>query len=315
MMARTALAFPFVLGIFLAPSPVRAEKSDAAPPASDGAAASAPASPAEARPSPAATEPTEPTASAAPAAPAIVPAAKARASKPEPAPQDSRPFIVVCQDGECLPYTRGCPRGLRFDGRDCVPVVPPTPVEQAAADREAEQKHTMRMLERRRPRLTISLEGVLGIRSGGVHALAAGLHLGYQGQVTPHFGLILRGGVLGGTALYGTTGDNDPALGTTSTSSTSLFGLMLQLMPYFGPFGRLYLGPLGCLGYFSHGRNSLGWGMDTVSLRDGLAGGAGLMGGVLIGERERVAVQFMVMAGALRGDPLFLTTVGLVFRY
>jgi hypothetical protein len=312
MMARTALAFPFVLGVFLAPSPVWAEESEAAQPASDGAAASAPASPAEAPPSPAATAPA---ASAASAASTTVPAAKARASKPEPAPQDSRPFIVVCQDGECLPYTRGCPRRLRFDGRDCVPVEEPTPVAQAAADREAEQRLMMRMLERRRPRFTISFEGVLGTRSGGVLTLAAGLHLGYQGQVTPRFGLILRGGALGGTAVYETAGDSDPALGTTSTSSTSIFGLMLQAVPYFGPFGRFYVGPMGFLGYFSHGRNSLGWGMDEVSLRDGLAGGAGFMGGVLIGERERLAVQFTGMVGALRGDALFLTTVGLVFRY
>ena len=309
MMTRTALALPFVLGLLFGPSPVRAEESEAAPPVSDGAAASAPASSAEAQPSPAATAP------AAPAAPATVPAAKVQASEPKPAPQDSRPFIVVCQDGECLPYTRGCPRRLRFDGRDCVPVDDPTPVAQAAADREAEQRLMMRMLERRRPRFTISLEGVLGMRSGGVGTLAAGLHLGYQGQVTPRFGLILRGGVLGGTAMYGTTGDSDPAFATKSTSSTSLFGLMLQVVPYFGPFGRFYVGPLGFLGYFSHGRNSLGWGMDTVSLRDGLAGGVGFMGGILLGERERVAVQFTGMAGALRGDALFLTTVGVVFRY
>ena len=215
-----------------------------------------------------------------------------------------------------MPYTRGCPRGLRFDGRDCVPVGQPTPAAPAAADREAEQRLMMRMLERRRPRFTISLEGVLGIREGGVPRLSGpGCTWVYQGQVTPRFGLILRGGVLGGTALYQTTGDNDPALGTTSTSSTSTFGLMLQVAPYFGPFGRFYVGPMGFLGYVSYGRDSLGWGMDEVSLRDGLAGGVGFMGGVLIGERERLAVQFTGMAGALRSDALVLTTVGLVFRY
>lgn len=41
----------------------------------------------------------------------------------------------------------------------------------------------------------------------------------------------------------------------------------------------------------------------------------GFMGGILLGEREHVAVQFTGMGGALGGDALFLTTVGVVFRY
>ena len=292
---------------------VQAEETGAPPAAAASSTTAAPwdKTAAPAQPSPPTPEPAPVPATAAPTAPAASP-------PPGPAAASTRPFIILCQDGECAPYTRGCPRGLRFDGvRDCIPPGQlPADQAAAAAAREEEQKLALRLQNRRQPKFAISLDGMLGILgySNSATALSLRLLVGYRGQIVPQAGLVVRGGVVGGIVVYDRSSDTTPAETASGSDSTGTVGGVIELAPYLGPFGRFYCGPLVFLGYFVHGKDTLRVGVDSLSLEKGTTAGLGLHGGVLLGDRERVALQFSVQGSGRNGFFLF-TTVGVGFLY
>jgi hypothetical protein len=68
------------------------------------------------------------------------------------------------------------------------------------------------------------------------------------------------------------------------------------------------------LGYFAFGKEALSTGSESLSLHNGGPVGLGLHGGALLGDYERVAIQFSVQGSGLGGLFLF-TAVGVGFPY
>ena len=92
--------------------------------------------------------------------------------------------------------------------------------------------------------------------------------------------------------------DYSPTSDSTDSASDStlmLAGLM-EAAPFFGPFGRFYIGPSLWAGYISFNRQHLSAesysGRRTFDLSDGPMYGVGVLGGVLLGAPERTDLTF-----------------------
>jgi len=195
-----------------------------------------------------------------------------------------------------------CAPGDAFDGYYCLPAA----YGQGAAppgyrDPGEERALALRMQHRMRGKFTIDLQGGLGLmapkqwtNSRSVPALSGALLFGYRRNYQPQFGVLVRGGALLGIPIF--TYDDPSASSSSSTDSDATFmaGVLVEAAPYFGPFGRFYVGPSVFAGYVGFADNSLQAGPagTTFYLSDGALYGIGLAGGVVVGEREQTDITF-----------------------
>ena len=204
-----------------------------------------------------------------------------------------------------VPYP-ACAPGYLFDGYYCVP----SPYFRGAPlpeyrDPEEERAFALRMEHRLRGKFTIDLQGGIGLLGisewngdSNVVTPTGALLFGYRRNYSPQFGMLFRGGFLLGIPIYQYT----PTTGTSSSSNssgsdaTTMAGVMAEVAPFFGPFGRFYFGPLAWLGYLSFAESTLKAGKGGFYLGDGPTYGLGGTGGILVGAREQIDLNLAVRA-------------------
>jgi hypothetical protein len=232
------------------------------------------------------------------------------------------PIIILCQNDYCLPYSVGCPPGTVFDGRSaCVPPTVQDPSGISGPELEARQNEASmatRLQHRMRSRVTLEMDGGLGFLrepdfSREVDLFSARAMLGYRMQFTPQLGLQVRVGGRLGVASYRARTVSANGWQTPADDQMVFGGGLVELMPFVGPIGRFYLGPIGQLGYLTYEKDALRSGSETVPLHAGLTAGGGLHGGVVLTDKEMVAVHFSTIVAYHDGLAL-LFTVGVGYH-
>ncbi len=228
------------------------------------------------------------------------------------------PAGTFCQNGYCVLayYSPSCPVGMVLDGLgNCLPAgyvqYPPAIV---GPDPEEERRFELRVKNRMRPKLTLDLEGALGIMGSGSYGSAVAPSLlalvGYRQNYAPWFGLRLRAGLLLGVATFSSSSSSCDSSYTSScstTDSTRLLGGILEVAPFFGPFGRFFFGPLLWGGYLDFGTNELHSGTDYVVLDSGAIVGFGGQIGFALGDREQTVLSFSSRVAYFNKVTVFVT--------
>ena len=205
-----------------------------------------------------------------------------------------------------------------FDGvASCMPAgyVPYHPEAEASLpDPEEKNRFELRMKNRMRPKLTIDLEGAIGMMGQGVDPVVAPSLLalvGYRQNYAPWFGLHLRAGMLLGVATYSSSDSSCDSYYNSScrsaSDSTRLLGGILEVVPFFGPFGRFFVGPLFWGGYLDFGANALYSYSDSVPLHSGPTVGLGGQFGFVLGGREQTVLAFSLCMSGLNSLTVFFT--------
>jgi hypothetical protein len=185
----------------------------------------------------------------------------------------------------------------------------------------AEHRLLVQRLElRMRGKLTLDLQvggGGLAITrlasDATLGALVARLMVGFRRNYSPSFGLHFRGGLLFGVPTFTVGGPTIPLFDEgIERDRTLMAGAMIETTPYFGPFGRFYVGPTLWAAYLGFSRSTLEAKGEKINLEDGLGGGLGLDCGFLAGRREQIDINFSFRGDFTRGGSLFfLFGVGL----
>ena len=244
---------------------------------------------------------------------------------PPPAPYPPQPYPpsaenclacpagTVCVNGTCAPaYPPQCPPGLLFDwAGNCVSAgYAPYPANHSQEAAVAAQAQAAREQRRMRSRFTIDLEGSIGLMGDGpdpVITPAVASLFGFRQQFTPWFGLILRGGPLVGIATYEDTASSAYSSSSSRTDSTGMAGAVAEAIPFFGPFGRFYLGPSLSAMYLWFASSGLTSNGSYVSLDSGATLAVGVQMGWVLGDEERTVLSFGIRAAPLNTVTLFFT--------
>jgi hypothetical protein len=190
----------------------------------------------------------------------------------------------------------------------------PDPAEEAAWQ--------ARLRNRLRPRFTLELQGGIGMLAVSewnddvtVPTPTGSLLLGFRQNFTPTMGLLVRGGALLGAAILDYSPTNDST--DHGSDGTVMVGGIIEAAPFFGPFGRFYLGPSLWAGYVDFGTDTLRaesenyrYGSAIFHLHSGPMYGVGGTGGVVVGAEEQVDITF---TGRLDLNPDHKTTLFLLF--
>lgn len=191
--------------------------------------------------------------------------------------------IPTCQWGNCVTRCEGlCPPGsvCGIEGY-CVQVKKDP--EQAAAEKEQEDRGAVerRHQARAQPRFVLGVGLGSGEIEGNLATSVYAVELGYRRQLSRVTGLSLHAG-----AAYGIfTLPRDPQADSEIDSSYSEF--WIDVVPYFGPFGRFYVGPALVLGYRHYSDGRLVDGAQTYAYQDRTLLEVGARLGVLFGNREQ----------------------------
>lgn len=185
------------------------------------------------------------------------------------------------------------------DTQKCVPANPDGSKRETPAEAEARAARQERRLHNK---LTIDLElslGMMGDAPDPVVAPAFSLLVGYRRNFVPWFGLILRGGPLIGVATYQDSTSSYSSStypydsGTSNpTDSTTMAGVIAEILPYFGPFGRIYLAPSFSLLYLWFDSPGLRSGDTSVGLESAATMAMGFHLGWVLGDSERTVLSF-----------------------
>jgi len=155
-----------------------------------------------------------------------------------------------------------------------------------------------RMQNRLRPKFTFDFQtglGLVAMRQWGTDVTAPAftnaLLVGYRQNLGTNFGILARAGAVLGAAFL----DYNPSSDSTDDAwdGTSMVGGLLEASPFFGPFGRFYIGPSAWAGYVSFGKadlsaTSASHGTETLHLNSGPMYGFGVSSGILLGDLEQL---------------------------
>jgi len=125
--------------------------------------------------------------------------------------------------------------------------------------------------------------------------------VGYRIHVRPRLGLQVRAGVRLGLARLTGSERTTEEWPTHSSDRTNFAGVLLEVMPILGPFGRFYFGPIGQLGTLSYRKSTLTAGTSIAALDDGLTAGAGVHGGVVLTNTEKLVLHFSLLLAHQNG--------------
>ena len=206
------------------------------------------------------------------------------------------PIGTSCQNGYCAPSAN-------------VPVVDPVVSEE-------ERLFTRRLENRMQPRFTLDLEGALGLMgSGNTPAIAPTgiVFLGYRQNKSERFGLVIRAGLLLGDATFQASQSSASAGESRPTDRTAMAGVLVEVMPTFGPYGRFFFAPSGWLGYLGFSKHTLVSASETNVLDDGKVAGIGLHGGFVLGDREQTVLSFSTRLAPFNGLTMF-QSIGIGFE-
>jgi hypothetical protein len=210
------------------------------------------------------------------------------------------PAGFVCSNGMCGPKPHlVCPSGYVLVGEICA-------LEREGApgqvDLEEQRLWAARLLQRARPKFTLDLQvgyAVIAPTAWPAHTSVftptAMLLFGGRQNYQPKLGVAYRGGLLLG--MPSLDYDDSTTIPSASYSdSTFMTGFVLEAMPYFGPYGRFYVGPLVFVGAVGFVDNNLDAGPtgERFHLAGGLMGGAGVAGGFVVGDHEQTDLNFAI---------------------
>jgi hypothetical protein len=81
----------------------------------------------------------------------------------------------------------------------------------------------------------------------------------------------------------------------------------VEIAPFFGPFGRFFVGPLLWGGYLDFGASELNSGGVTILLDSGTTLGFGGQFGFVLGDREQTVLAFSLRATGLNTFTMFMS--------
>jgi len=236
--------------------------------------------------------------------------------QPYPAPYQASPSPYGPPNYPPSPYPPQpypqCPAGMVFDMvGNCVPWgYAPYPANSSYENAMEAQARAEREKRRMHPKFTIDLEASIGMMGDGGDPVVTptfAVLFGTRLHFTPWFGLILRGGPLIGVATYEDTTTSEYSSSSSQTDSTSMLGGMAEALPFFGPFGRFYLGPSLSLMYLSFGSPGLRSNGSYVNLSDGATLAVGAHMGWVLGQEERIPLSFSIRVATLNTVTMFIT--------
>ena len=143
-------------------------------------------------------------------------------------------------------------------------------------------------------------------------ALTASALVGYRQNYTWWLGTLLRAGPFVGPGNCGATDEVPASERLHGDGSTLLGGLMVEAVPFLGPFARFYAGPVFWARYitFSDSTFDLLNG-SVVTLRSGWTGGVGLHFGTALGSLEQRVLSFAIYTSKMNTQTIFFAaTIG-----
>ncbi len=159
-----------------------------------------------------------------------------------------------------------------------------------------------RLANRTKPRFTLyGLTSVGGLVRANLMAVGATVAIGYRQNFTETFGLHVRAGLAAGGVMVNdesSSSSSSSTAGSTRQDDTVFGHFYGEFVPYFGPFGRFYFGPLVWYGHFGFQKNTLNSYDDydrlrkTYEISDSWKGGTGIDMGILLLGREQLDINW-----------------------
>jgi hypothetical protein len=181
-----------------------------------------------------------------------------------------------------------------------VPVSPEWPKDSIQA--EDDREFAARVASRMRPKFTLDLQAGFAFiepqkwhGDTSVAGITGVMLFGYRRSYQPKFGILFRSGIMLGHVSLDFNGNSSTASMQDHPDST-MAGLVLEVAPFFGPFGRFQWGPTAFLGYLGYTNETL-WraaSETTVNLSSGVMFGPGVVAEFMLGDREQVALNVSV---------------------
>ncbi|GEM_PF-2276462 len=194
--------------------------------------------------------------------------------------------------------------------------------DRLALDREIARQE--RLKYRMNPRLTVQGRFIFGgLADMEVMFVGVTGSVGFRQNLKEHFGLQVRAGLaVAGTLPFASSTRSSRSTGydgydDDTAVMTHYYG---EAGPYFGPFGRFYLGPIVWAGRYTFSRDTLvkrdadGDPIDRVMVPDGWKAGGGLDMGILALRHEQLDINWRVKSSFSDQVPLtFEAGVGFHF--
>lgn len=247
----------------------------------------------------------------------------------KPAAATTRPCVPQCRSGflclqgicvsACNPP---CAEGFQCTAAaHCVPppsvATVPAPIpnvtdKNAELKKRRQEKLALRQQYRSIPRISFSTDGALGtLKDGNVLEASFHIGLGFRKNIMKQFGVIAGANLIVGIW-------NDERIPTIeldydAQTSTNVIGFDVELLPYFGPFTRFYVGPaVNLRGMYPH-KNRLDVEIDpyygpnqTIHFEDTLFLNYGVGAGVLLGSKESININGRMMSSFTQRMPLYI---------
>jgi hypothetical protein len=225
-------------------------------------------------------------------------------SRPTLGQQAPAPVVSpVCEWGNCAPTCEGgCPAGSVCGvSGSCVEIVSPQVIVQRVTEVEEERADELRS-NARRQRARNSTRISVGAGVGGVTLVGgegkAGVfvaELGLRKQLTMQFGLHAQ--ITGALGLRYETDESG------GTKRLTLYELEGSVSPYFGPFGRFYVGPAVLVGYRWYSDAFVQWFAPTTKIQDQILREGGFRLGILAGNEEQFDISALFTSSFGKDTP------------
>jgi len=225
-------------------------------------------------------------------------------SRAAPGQQAAAPVLSpVCEWGNCVPTCEGgCPAGSVCGvSGSCVEIVSPQVIAQHVAEVEEERADETRS-NARRQRARNSTRISVGAGIGGVTLVGgdgkAGVfvaELGLRKQLTTQFGLHAQ--MTGALGLRYETDESG------NSRRLTLYEVEGSVSPYFGPFGRFYVGPAVLVGYRWYSDAFVEWFAPTTKIQDQILREGGFRLGILAGNEEQFDISALFTSSFGKDTP------------
>ena len=209
----------------------------------------------------------------------------------------------VCEWGNCVATCEGgCPAGSVCGvSGSCVEIVSPQVIVQRVTEVEEERADELRS-NARRQRARNSTRISVGAGIGGVTLVGgegkAGVfvaELGLRKQLTPQFGLHAQ--ITGALGLRYETDESG------GTKRLTLYEVEGSVSPYFGPWGRFYVGPAVLVGYRWYSDAFVQWFAPTTKIQDQILREGGFRLGILAGNEEQFDISALFTSSFGKDTP------------
>jgi hypothetical protein len=202
-----------------------------------------------------------------------------------------RPGYVCALDGHCVNVDTNDPRGNSTEG---------LAERQQSASRGQEARHLLRI------RLELDYQ-VVSV-GDSLQTNVYGLSVGLRKQLLEFMGVAVQVGGSFGSMHYGHP-DN-----STLPSDGNVFEAYVELLPYFGPFGRFYAAPALLTGYRGYSVSRLAVPDEIVELKPRWLHEVGGRLGLLLLEQERLDLSLQATSWPEKQAPYrFMGAIAIEF--